>query len=292
MAQTLFTKINIWDSPFGFAGTVPQFSYNSKYQDTYLTGHGSLKYNFTDDLIGYASVSRGYLSGGLDRFNNNAPSGLDPITIDPSTSWAYEGGAKFASADGRFALSGNLFFNDVGAGQLQTFDAATAVFVRENQDYVSNGFELEGSAEIGSGTSVFGGVGFTRTRVGEVAPDSNSGAVKGNEVPNVPELTASFGVENRLPIAKFAGGGDVVSRLGYQYTGDRAADMANSFDLEEAHMLDASIGWEGEYVGVDLFAKNLLNERYQSLGLSFATNANSAVIGPGRLFGIRASVEW
>lgn len=276
----------------GFPGTVSQFAYDEDYSDTYVTGRGALQYDWSEEFMSYISVARGYSSGGFDRFNNNAAFGLDPITFAPSTSWTYEAGSKFSSLDGTFQLGASVFFNDVKDGQLQAFDPAAFSFVVENQDYSSYGFEIEGQAQIAPSWDIFGGVGYTRARFDDVSSASNSGAGKGNSVPNVPELTASFGLQNRFDAGRFGGRGEIISRIEYQYVDERPADVANSFDLNDLHMINARVAWDTGDFSLYAFANNILDERFETFGTNFGPNARAAVIGPGRTLGVGATFRW
>lgn len=44
---------------------VPQYGFDTKFEDEAVTGTFAIQYDFTDDIMGYASYSRGYKSGGI-----------------------------------------------------------------------------------------------------------------------------------------------------------------------------------------------------------------------------------
>ena len=68
----------------------------------------NFRYAFSDDLRGYANVSRGFKSGG---FNDGLGSG-DGISFDPEFLWNYEIGLKSRLADGRVTANIALFYMD------------------------------------------------------------------------------------------------------------------------------------------------------------------------------------
>jgi len=73
-----------------------------------VTGKFGLSYKFTDDIMTYASVSRGYLSGGFL-----------VVVYKPETLWAYEAGIKSQWFDNRLRVNANIFQQDIK--QLQIF---------------------------------------------------------------------------------------------------------------------------------------------------------------------------
>ena len=80
-----------------------------------FTPKAALEYRATDDLMAYASVSRGYKAGG---YNTRALSGLPPKAFDPEFITAYEVGFKSSWADNRLTLNGSVFYNDYSDIQL------------------------------------------------------------------------------------------------------------------------------------------------------------------------------
>ncbi|MEM9009978.1 MAG: TonB-dependent receptor [Pseudomonadota bacterium] len=61
----------------GLPGTVPTFSQQDSFNDLYVTGRFAVDYAWTEKIVGFASVARGYASGGFERFTTNAASGID-----------------------------------------------------------------------------------------------------------------------------------------------------------------------------------------------------------------------
>ncbi|MGN6496424.1 MAG: TonB-dependent receptor, partial [Tsuneonella sp.] len=66
----------------------------------------TIKRNWLPAFMTYASVARGYRGGGF-----NAPT-APTRTYTGDSAWTYELGAKYASDDRRFSLSGDVFYND------------------------------------------------------------------------------------------------------------------------------------------------------------------------------------
>ena len=111
-------------------------SINSKRSEDQFTGTGILSYKATDDLLFYASYSRGYKAGGfnLDRSALKSPIAPFAATVggaqglvgnlqfDPELVHSYEFGAKYAT--GPFSLSATVFRSDFSNFQLNTFNGS------------------------------------------------------------------------------------------------------------------------------------------------------------------------
>ncbi|WP_158275458.1 TonB-dependent receptor domain-containing protein [Maritimibacter sp. 55A14] len=100
-----------------------------------------------------------------------------------------------------------------------------------------------------------------------------SGARSGNDVPNVPALTANVGLQFQTPADAIGLFGDLTGRLTYQYVGSRAADVANTFDLNGYGLVNVRLGWQHDDVSVYAFANNLFDERYEVWGHAVGASA-------------------
>ena len=277
----------------GTPGIVPSFSEENDFSDTYATGRFAVSYEWAPDINTFASLARGYASGGFPRFPVNARLGNPEEIFRPSTVWTYEAGFRAGLLDSRLRVNGSVFFNDVSDGQLTAFDPTSFVFFFENQDYESYGFEIEARALVTSALEVNGALGFTQTELKNVDPEAGTGAVEGDRVPNSADLTATAGVQYRLPGDEFNLSGDFLANTTYQFVGAREADLANNFELDAYHLVDAQLGWENDYIRAYGFARNLFDERPQFFGAVFGTERTEGVIvGRGRIFGVGLSLTW
>lgn len=272
----------------GAPGTVPGHRQSGSFEDDYVTGRVAVDWRWNDEWMSYASISRGYASGGFERYSLNAYMGLDTPPFRPSTSWAYELGTKAELLDGRLSLSGALFYNDVADGQLTAFDAATMSFAFDNQDYRSYGAELEFRAELTHHVALRGGVGWTRTRLVDVPNGVTTGAMNGNRVPNMPEITASLGLDLRYPLGR----GEAIASLDVSHVGGRMADIGNSWEIPSYTVADLRVGWERDGMELYAFARNLTDERPIYFSSTFSPNAHSAIVGRGRVLGLGATWRW
>ncbi|MEM7569162.1 MAG: TonB-dependent receptor, partial [Pseudomonadota bacterium] len=164
----------------------------------------SLSFDVTDDVLLYASASRGFKSGGFSgRANNDF--GFQPFL--PEFVWSYEGGVKSSWQDGRLIANLAYFYNDYSDIQVTSFgaDPVTGVFV----DLFTNaaaatiqGIELEVAAQPIEGLSLNGSLGFLdaeydefETLVGGVVTD-----VSDRDLVNAPRWSLSFGATYVTPL--------------------------------------------------------------------------------------------
>ncbi|RYE74924.1 MAG: TonB-dependent receptor, partial [Myxococcales bacterium] len=124
----------------------------------------TVKRNWTSELMTYASVARGYRGGGF-----NAPT-APTRTYTGDSAWTYELGAKYASDDRRFSLSGDVFYNDyknyIGLNSIAPAAGGGLVTVDLNTgDVTSYGVELEGYFKPTPAWSISGGVALMHARL-------------------------------------------------------------------------------------------------------------------------------
>jgi len=277
----------------GFPGTVPAFHQEGDVSDTYLTGRAALSYHWTDQITSYASIARGYSSGGFEKLAAYAGYGIASPPFLPAKGWTYELGTKAQVTD-KVALRSAVFYNDISDGVLSGFDTNTFQVFMTNQDYRSYGAEISGSVEVADGLQFMAGVGYTKTKMVDVSAQSAlAGAAEGNAVPQVPTWTATLGLDYVVPGEKFGISGEFRANVNYQYTGTRYSDLANAAKMPAYHMVNARIGWENERWGVHAFVNNLLDERPLSYSVDFPpSGATGVYLTRGRVVGVGASVKF
>jgi iron complex outermembrane receptor protein len=220
------------------------------------------------------------------------PLGKPEQAFPASTSWTYETGFKSEFAGKRVALNGAFFFNDVKQGHLVVFDAPSAAFTIAALDYQSYGAELEATARPPPGLELFAGLGLTRAFLLNVPANSTTGAQSGNTVPNVPGVTAAVGAQYQVPASAVGLDGDFVGHAAWQYVGARAADVANSFNLDAYSVVNLRVGWKGKAFEFYGFAYNLFDQRYQSWGQSFGPTTPTVRVGQGQILGLGSAIRF
>ena len=120
-----------------------------------------MDYDFSDNVMGYALISRGFRSGVF----NGRPIATEEISVaDPETVTSYEVGLKTTLLDQHLRLNGALFYNDYEDQQFlvnrSSADTAVALvlLVENAAESTMAGAELEFSALLGKGFTVSGGL--------------------------------------------------------------------------------------------------------------------------------------
>ena len=290
---TLGLRYNIDD----LNGSSPTYR-NSK-QFKKLTWKGTLDHHFTDDVMAYASISRGYKSGAFKTFPLDSPPAL-PEVID-----SYEIGLKTELFDRRVRLNGALFWNDIKNPQVLAVDVQgliPGIILTNAQKARIKGAEVGIDAVVAHGLTVRGGAtyldGKYRSYInapfyclngstitgpstalgGGPCPVLADGAA-GNRLPNVAKWTFNAGVNYKLDTGIGAWVGDV----GLSYTG-RFAWNPDNFVFEKAvTLVNASLNFTPEsadWLTVGVWGKNLGGVKYYSI--------TQESVGPGGTAGFQA----
>lgn len=236
----------------------------------------SVDYQFDDTTFGYAKVAKGFKSGG---FNGRANTpGLDE-PYDPETVWSYEVGARKSSADGRFNVSGAVFYNDYKDFQART---ARATGPGEFEFPVLNageleiyGAELEAQALIGDALTLDAQIGYLSAEYTEFIDASapTGDRADTDEPAFAPDWTARFGAAYRFDLGARGAvtlGGDANYRGEHALAVDQQVPevFQDSYWLTNARIVwtDANEDWS-----VGLYGKNLADEVYKTDFQEFST---------------------
>jgi|LGOV01.1.fsa_nt_gb iron complex outermembrane receptor protein len=217
----------------------------------------AVDYRWTPKLMAYVSVAKGYKSGGF----NYAVDTTSDVSYDPEYSWNYEVGIKSSWLDNRLIANLAAFYidsTDRQVGQISAI-AANQVIIRNAAETYSQGFELELVARPAAGLDFIAGFGYTEAKYDDYKDPVIGTSYDDNLIPVVPEYTYNLAVQYRHPTGLFG-------RVDLQGIGDMYWDNANT-QKEDAHeIVNARLGYEGEYKGFGfdmyLWAKNLFDEEY------------------------------
>jgi len=259
-------------STFGY---VPLTENNSVSNTEFLPKIG-LAFELDENQNLAATATKGYRPG----FSELVIGTTTVNKVDPETLWAYELAYRSKWLEDRLQVNGNIFYYDYKSQQVPLeFDPrfpgqTISLNAAESHSY---GAELDIRYSFDNGLELFGGLGLMKTKF-------DKGDFAGNEFPEAPSLTASFGGIYKHESGLFAGG-DVSFTDGYYSKGD----VNNLRSLDSFTVLNANIGYEKDNFKITAFAQNLLDEEYLT---SIATNGQTATVGEGRSFGIRVNATF
>jgi iron complex outermembrane recepter protein len=252
---------------------------------TAFTPAVTLSYQVTDPLMTYATVSRGFLSGGFNA-NSSTDKGL-AIPFNSEFVWNYEVGAKFSGLDNRLHANIAGFVDHYTNLQVIQLDTTTQDVITTNAGsaYV-NGIETELEGAPTKWLTLGVKYDYLDSRFTQFLINNGDGTYTnnaGNKVPFTPthRVTASAELHNDFPIGTVALGGDYTYRSAEQLTPQNNADTPQAItDLTAWHgLVNLHASWtsnDGRWE-VLLWGKNVTNLHYaiyaQSAEVYVATSA-------------------
>ena len=263
-----------------------------------VSPRATISYDFADNITGYASVSRGFKSGGFDGRSN---SDLEAVPFAAETLWSYEGGLKGSLYDNRLSGSVAFFYNDYSDLQVSSFTADpsnpgnfAAIFTNAASARIL-GFELEAVARPIEGLRFDAAVGYLDAEYQEFIGAGGLDVSDTLTPANSPRWTARLGAEYRAPVSENA---EFVVAGAAAYRGDVFPTVSSSQVLfqESYTLFDASAGFEfadGRYA-IRAVGKNLSDERYRQQGfdLSDSLGYELGYYGAPRTWSVTASVRY
>ena len=283
--------------------------------DDYLTGRGSIDYRLSDDNLLYASVARGFKSGGI-----NTPDGLviEDRFFGSETNWTYEIGLKNTLLDGAAILNLAAFYIDWGNLQIQRQPTVPAPFVSLITDNIgsasSKGIELDGVWEFAEGFTVNAGLAYIDATFDEgtiserlltsgasafgaipICDDivcNANGDVGGNDVPRTSDIQWNIGVSGEVPLSDSV---DVFGRADIAGQSDQFVSEINAASIEARTLVNTTLGVRGDNWSASVWAKNLFDKEYVSnaffIAQSFQLNY-VPTLGSRRRVGLTLSFDY
>jgi iron complex outermembrane receptor protein len=270
-----------------------------------VTGLVSLEYKPNDDMLLYASYSRGYRAGSV---NPQGPVGFNQF--DPESIDAYEIGAKTTfdagAVEGRFNIA--VFYDELHDQQLQIgfvgqngFQSTSGIV--SGGESVVQGIELDTSIRFFDALVLDIGYTYLDTELKEAAPvvlDTSPGApyasadptaAVGGPLTYAPENKFLVGLTYFLPIPENMG--ELSIGANYSFTDEQLVSASSPFGtLDEIELVNLNANWTsigGSPVDLSFFVSNALDEEYIPLthGIWNAFGVEAHVVGPPRMYGAR-----
>lgn len=280
------------------------------HEDRQATGGVSLKSDqvqprlsvtrrWSDDLMTYATVARGYRGGGF-----NAPTA--PIRVYKGDSaWSYEIGSKYSSPDRRFDLSGAIFYSDyrdyIGLNSVAPSSAGGLVTVDLNAgDVESYGAEIEARVRPVQGWTLSGAFTYVHARLTDSsAYTRTTGRVLSSDrLTFQPDVTWSVNSDYALPV----GNDTLTLTVGATGKGKRLAATLNQTTptfLDGYTLVNAQLAYRTGPIELSVFANNLLQAEYfdsyierTTLQLAGLPASDLGIVGDRRRIGARVRFDF
>ncbi|MEY4269979.1 MAG: hypothetical protein RLZZ58_1195 [Pseudomonadota bacterium] len=212
--------VNGTGAPVATGGVNPSFGPFADNIETHnLSGRAGVQYDLTDDVMGYATFTRGYKGPGYNIFFNLGATGVLPVEAE--TSNAFEVGLKNTLFDGRATLNLAAFYTKFDNFQANNPDLAGGVVVSRftNAGKVSTrGVEADFNAVLIDGLTVTGGLAYTDAHVDtfKAVPGANPADIipSGTPLLFAPKWKGTLGLDYRGAVSQ---GLDIF--LGSQFSG-------------------------------------------------------------------------
>lgn len=242
------------------------------------------------DLMFYASVSKGFKSGGFDIGTTNP-------AFDPETLWAYEGGVKGTFADGRVRINAAGFYYDytniqvskVLFNTIQILNAASSVVYGAEAEVTIvpfDGFQVDvAPAWLHTAYKNFTNPNPTNPTM---SPD-----LSGNQLIQSPETSLKIGAEYRWDFAdgrvKLRGEMNYVDRIYFTpYNEDHLSREPNK-------KFNVFLNYDRDRWDISLYVLNLTDRTTISNALASGGLFGSPVLGtldPPRTYGIKVGYSF
>ena len=245
-----------------------------------LTPKITLQYNFPTSGMVYASVTKGYKTGG---FNISFDTEADR-TFDPETSWNYEVGAKLPLFDHRLTAEVALFWIDWKNQQItQTLQNGQGNMLKNAGRSESKGIELSLRYKPVNGLDINVNYGFTHATFKDYVDAVKKTDYSGNYLQLVPSHTLGAGVNyTKNSPCPFLDRFDV----GLDFSGNGKIYWANDNNVEQPFygLLNANIAFTKSFATLGFWAKNITNTKYtafyfESMGKKLAQKGNPFTFG-------------
>jgi iron complex outermembrane receptor protein len=236
-----------------------------------FTPKATLSFKPSKQWLTYATVSKGFTSGGFDASAGTNEGLRTPF--NPETVINYELGAKLVGLDRRLNLNTAIFLADYTNLQRTAFDSNPAV----NSYRTTNagkarvkGIEAEITYLPVSWLTLAANYAYTDAKYREYNALQDNGATvsyAGNTLPQTPKQQVHFSSEIAVPWA--ATGGDVMAGADYTYRSEIQFVDANDTPqaiLDKTRIdgfVDLHLGWRSasQKLSVNLFARDISNKR-------------------------------
>ena len=226
-----------------------------------------LKYDYSDDIMVYGTLTRGFKSGGT-----NSLSG-DPA-FDPEYLWSLEVGGKSTLADGRATANAAAFYYDYTDLQVSTFTEGT-VSVTNAAEATVVGLEVDVSAALSDQFTWTASAMLLQAEYDEFITRYGGGNgrvldVAGNSLVNAPEvsLTSSLNYSAAIGPGEFSAIAQVAYRSAVYHS------QFNETEVGQGSLMLANIRAGITFlngVEVAFVARNLLGREYYQNSVRFTS---------------------
>ena len=243
-------------------------------KDQGVTPKASMSYQFTPDLMVYATAAKGFRPGGgtgpvptsgpltceaqlqLEYASTGFVNG--PTSFKSDNIWSYEVGEKLRLADNRVTVNGSLYFEKWnGVQQTNALSSCGYVYTANAGNAHVRGGEFEIQAIVVPEVTVSGNVGYSHAALVS-STLINAGFDPGTAIQDVPRWTSSASVAYRH---RFTEQLAVMARADNTYVGSRTDETYSINQLPSYDLTNIRAGLDGGRWSAILFLNNVTDKR-------------------------------
>jgi outer membrane receptor protein involved in Fe transport len=293
-------------------GTAPCTNLQRRVDEKDTIGKVNFSYKFDSDRMVYATWSRGYRPGGVNRFAAIPPylaDFLDNYEVGWKTTWG-----------GNLRWNGALFTQNWDNFQFSFLGQNGLTIIQNSSKARINGLEMDAEWLVGGGLTLTGGVAFIDSElkddycgiadpvtskpitncpagvdsgIPEIGIFQGPQATKGTELPVSPKFKGNMTARYTFPLGSF----DAHVQGAYVYAGKRWADLRTVEReiigrLDAYSIVDFTAGIDNGTYSFELFVGNVFDERAEITRFAQCAEAicgaeTYVVTNPPRTFGVR-----
>ncbi len=287
-----------------FGGTLA-ISADDKENFDAFSGKLALERMIGDNMMAYASYSRGFKTGGF--FGGLATNEVQLSAYDSETNDAYEFGLKSDWLDGTLRVNGSVFYYDRQDVQASAKDASGLITVSRLTnigDVETKGAEMDVTWLPTQGLTLNLGLGYTDAEIvdsDKIQSDITGTpgfSLEGKNVPNYSKWSANFIGKYEQPV-----GNNLLASVQFEYSYRSERDLSqivnpavedvmfeeSGYDLMN---LRIGIGSDDDIWKVTAFVENLADEEYRTLGRGDGLFGVHELYGAPRTWGLNFTRNW
>lgn len=247
---------------------------NCEPDDTLWGGHVALGYDWSDELNGYARISRGFKAGGFNPSlaalqGSGTALGEEFLNYGDETLWNYELGLKGVLLDGDLDLDLAVFYMDRDDAQLSqssqqvAFDPNSFVYVSYNGDAEVTGLEASANWRLNDSLELHAALGLLDSEIKSGATtDQVSPDAAGRSLAHAPDYTLNLGVT-------WSGPDGLYARLDMVAVDEFYFDISHNQKSDSYEVFNLRIGKEWDQWAVSVWGRNIFDEDYATRGFFF-----------------------
>lgn len=275
-----------------------------------VTWRVAVDHHFTEDLMVYASHSRGIKGGGFNQASPVAaeitstvlPEVLDSLEVGLKSKWFQNrvrlniSGFSYNYKDiqtPEYSATGGILITNAVTADVEGIDADVEIAATD-RFVLSGGIEL-----LRPKFKSFPNAPFTPPNpfppggncfVGGNPTTPCRADASGNDLPYSPRVTFNVGANYSIPTERL---GEFNLDLNYYYNDGYFASSTNFLRQKAYHLLSGTVAWNlpGEQVEVSVWGRNLLDEAYAPF-LPESTVVSGEVLAPPRTYGVKVALRF